>query len=72
LLAINPNYLSKYPGLLFPGKDDKSTNPRKVRARVSFELLQRIAAWRVVTIEGPAKAEEGAVAAAKPAKVLEI
>jgi hypothetical protein len=46
LLTENPNYLQIYPGLLFPGKDDKEKDPRKVRARVSFEMLRRIAAWR--------------------------
>jgi hypothetical protein len=71
LLATNPNYLKTYPGLLFPGKDDKDKNPLKVRARVSFALLSKIAAWRVVTVEGPVKKEEGAQAV-KPPKVLEI
>lgn len=46
LLTENPNYLHTYPGLLFPGKDDKEKDPRKVRARVSFEILRQIAAWR--------------------------
>jgi hypothetical protein len=46
LLTENPNYLQTYPGLLFPGKDDKEKDPRKVRARVSFEILRRIAEWR--------------------------
>jgi hypothetical protein len=46
LLAENPNYLKIYPGLLFPGKDDKEKDPRKVRARVSFEILRQIAEWR--------------------------
>ncbi|GMO52490.1 MAG: hypothetical protein Pg6C_18150 [Treponemataceae bacterium] len=46
LLTENPNYLQTYPGLLFPGKDDKEKDPRKVRARVSFEILRRIAIWR--------------------------
>jgi hypothetical protein len=46
LLAENPNYLQIYNGLLFPGKDDKEKDPRKVRARVSFEKLRQIAAWR--------------------------
>ena len=50
LLSINPNYLSKYPGLLFPGKDDKSKDPRKLRARISFELLRKIDPWRHSTI----------------------
>lgn len=50
LLTVNPNYLNQYPGILFPGKDDKDKNPMKVRARVSFELLRRIDSWRVKDI----------------------
>lgn len=50
LLTQNPDYNSEYPGLFFPGKDDKGKDPRKVRARVSFDLLQRIALWRVADI----------------------
>lgn len=46
LLTENPNYLQTYPHLLFPGKDNKEKNPRKVRARISFEILRRIAIWR--------------------------
>ena len=46
LLTENPNYLESFPGLLFPGKDDKEKDPRKVRARVSFEKLRQIAEWR--------------------------
>jgi hypothetical protein len=46
LLTQNPNYLQNFPGLLFPGKDDKQKDPRKVRARVSFEKLRQIAEWR--------------------------
>lgn len=47
LLTLSPDYLSTYPGLLFPGKDDKGKDPHKLRARVSFELLKQIANWRV-------------------------
>ncbi|MGA9042616.1 MAG: BglI family type II restriction endonuclease [Terriglobales bacterium] len=54
LLLINPNYLKQYPGLLFPGKDDKGKNPLKVRARVSFEFLERIDDWRVCKVEDTA------------------
>lgn len=50
LLVINPGYLKKFPGLLFPGKDDKGKNPLKVRARISFPILRTIAEWRVRTI----------------------
>lgn len=47
LLTKNPNYLKQYPGLFFPGKDDKKKDPRKIRVRVSFEILRGIAKWRV-------------------------
>jgi len=47
LLLEKPNYLKRYPGLLYPGKDDKEKNPLKVRARISFDLLSKIADWRV-------------------------
>jgi Restriction endonuclease BglI len=50
LLTKQPNYLGAYKGLLFPGKDDKSKDPRKLRARISFDLLRKIAPWRVQTI----------------------
>jgi len=50
LLTVNPNYLKTYPGLFFPGKDDKRQDPRKLRARISFDVLRQIAAWRVRTI----------------------
>jgi len=53
LLVITPGYLKKFPGLLFPGKDDKDKNPLKVRARVSFEILRKIAAWRMCDITAP-------------------
>lgn len=47
LLAVAPNYLAQYPRLFFPGKDDKNKDPRKIRVRVSFEILKKIASWRV-------------------------
>lgn len=50
LLTKNPGYLTQHPGLLFPGKDDKVKNPRKLRARISFKLLKKIAPWRVQSI----------------------
>lgn len=50
LLCMNPNYLRIYPGLFFPGKDEKSKDPRKIRVRVSFDILKRIANWRVKEI----------------------
>lgn len=50
LLEENPAYLKKYPGLFFPGKDDKGKNPLKVRGRISFDLLNKIDAWRVQNI----------------------
>ncbi|MCA0045108.1 BglI family type II restriction endonuclease [Celeribacter litoreus] len=48
-LTVSPNYLKQHPSLLFPGKDDKGKDPLKVRARISFELLSKIADWRVRT-----------------------
>lgn len=53
LLTQQPNYLGLHHGLLFPGKDDKSKDPRKLRARVSFAILKSIAPWRVQTIQVP-------------------
>ncbi len=50
LLTHNPNYNESYPGLFYPGKDDKGKDPRKIRARVSFDLLEEIADWRVKNI----------------------
>lgn len=50
LLEEKPAYLRQYPGLFFPGKDDKGKNPLKVRARVDFNLLRKIDAWRVTDI----------------------
>lgn len=46
LLHEQPNYLAQYPELFFPGKDDKTKDPRKLRCRVSFEKLRNIANWR--------------------------
>lgn len=50
LLTKNPNYTKEYPGLFFPGKDDKKKDLRKIRARVSFDILKQIAPWRVKEI----------------------
>ncbi len=50
LLARSPNYLKQYPGLFFPGKDDKKKDPKKIRARVSFNILKSIDSWRVAEI----------------------
>ena len=50
LLTRNPNYMEQYPNLFFPGKDDKSKDKRKARARVSFDLLKKINSWRVKEI----------------------
>lgn len=47
LLSHNPNYISMYPGLFYPGKDDKKKDARKIRARVSFDILEEIADWRI-------------------------
>lgn len=48
LLCINPAYLDQYPGLFFPGKDDKNKPAEKMRCRVSFDYLEQIAWWRVI------------------------
>lgn len=50
LLTKQPGYLAQCPTLFYPGKDDKSKTKTKLRARVSFELLRKIAPWRVETI----------------------
>lgn len=50
LLTVNPNYIAKYPNILFPGKDDKDKNPLKMRARVSFDILREIDYWRIKEI----------------------
>lgn len=50
LLTKQPNYLKKYPHLFYPGKDDKSKDIRKIRARVSFDVLNEIDSWRVAEI----------------------
>ena len=51
LLTHQPNYLKKYPQLFFPGKDDKNKDTRKIRARVSFDILKQIDNWRVSEVE---------------------
>ena len=51
LLTKAPNYMATYPGLFFPGKDDKGKDPRKIRARVSFDILHVIDKWRVFEFE---------------------
>lgn len=62
LLLTGPKtgYLEKNPGLFYPGKDDKSKPPLKVRCRVDFALLRSIAEWRVVKIS---RADQGQVVA---------
>lgn len=50
LLTKRPGYLAKYPGLFYPGKDDKTKAETKLRARVSFEVLRKIDPWRVDAI----------------------
>jgi hypothetical protein len=50
LLTQNPGYLTEYPSLFYPGKDDKTKAETKLRARVSFEILRKIEPWRVDTI----------------------
>ena len=48
LLCCNPGYWKQYPGLFFPGKDDKNKPSEKMRCRVSFDVLRKIADWRVL------------------------
>lgn len=48
LLTAKSGYLEKHPCLFYPGKDDKTKNPLKVRCRVDFNILKKIASWRVV------------------------
>ena len=50
LLTQKPSYIKTHPHLFFPGKDDKSKDLRKIRARVSFEILKEIDSWRVKEI----------------------
>lgn len=50
LLSGESGYLAKHPGLLYPGKDDKSKNPKKLRARVDFSLLRNLDEWRLVSL----------------------
>ena len=50
LLTHNPNYLEKFPSLFFPGKDDRKKDLRKIRARVSFNVLKEIDLWRLAEI----------------------
>ena len=51
LLTRNPNLTKKFPGLFFPGKDDRDKDRRKCRARIDFGVLKTIADWRVKMIE---------------------
>lgn len=51
LLTRNPNYVKTHKGLFFPGKDDKAKDLRKIRARISFNILKEIDAWRVLDID---------------------
>lgn len=53
LLTENPGYLRLHPELFFPGKDERTKDPRKIRVRVSFCVLDQIAPWRVQQIDGP-------------------
>lgn len=50
LLHNGPQYLSNRPRLFYPGKDEKTKNEFKIRARVDFRLLNEIANWRVQSI----------------------
>lgn len=46
LLTVKPNYLKKYPHLLYPGKDDMKKSLIKRRARINAEILKDISPWR--------------------------
>jgi len=50
LLTENPSYLRTHPGLLYPGKDKKSTPEKSLRARIDFNILNQIDSWRVESI----------------------
>lgn len=50
LLTANPNLNRQFPHLFFPGKDDQGKDCRKRRARVDFDILMKIAPWRVSEI----------------------
>jgi hypothetical protein len=50
LLTENPHYLKDWPSLFHPGKDKKSVPECRLRARISFKVLNEIADWRVQTI----------------------
>lgn len=50
LLSEKPGYLKTNRGLLYPGKDAKTKNNQKLRARVAFSELTSIAPWRVRSI----------------------
>lgn len=51
LLTKNPNYNKKHPGLFFPGKDDQTKDKHKMRARISFDILNNIADWRISEVK---------------------
>lgn len=52
LLTFGPkDYHKSYPGLFYPGKDDRTTPVLKRRARISIEKLATIDSWRVTTID---------------------
>lgn len=50
LLSGKGGYLEQYPGLLYPGKDDKGKNPKKLRARIDFKILEKLDKWRLQSI----------------------
>jgi hypothetical protein len=51
LLKYGPAYLTTFPGLFFPGKDDKTKDTNRLRARVNFNILKEIAPWRLQRID---------------------
>ena len=53
LLAGETGYLRRFPGLFFPGKDDTTVKAKNRRARISFQILEAIALWRVSSLAVP-------------------
>ena len=55
LLTQSPNYVQRFKDdhLFYPGKDDKSTNILKRRARINAIVLEKIADWRYQIIDLP-------------------
>ncbi len=52
LLTVSPNYLKQYPQLFYPGKDEATKDPLKIRVRVSFNILKELGPWRYFSTKG--------------------